>query len=321
VQRSHLCWKEKRLFGLVFLVASSRLLLCSRPTAGETGVAEAVRTQTTLEVLIIHKDWFEDDDAEELGTVLVQNTSLKELRLTGVAFTERGWRSIMEALKINRTLTQLQFHHEPRDNLIRFPMDNALAGILADMLFSNSSLEILSLSCCSVGALGWRAIANALKKNTSLEVLTILWDDSANAGALALAEALASTTSLRQLWLGKCDIGEQGALALGRAWGSNLALPLVLNVVVHGVVQGVMGVKQEADRVRGLILLDLFRIRKEQQLVTFGMAMIPRLGGGPGEETTSAESSSEACVFHLMDGDVFKLIGEAYGDYRNEASY
>jgi hypothetical protein len=53
--------------------------------------------------------------------------------------------------------------------------------------------------------------------------------------------------------------------------------------------------------------------------------IVKRLGGGPGEETTAATatatatatssgSESKVCVFHLMDGDVFKLIGEACGE-------
>jgi hypothetical protein len=184
------------------------------------------------------------------------------------------------------------------------------AEMVADMLVSNSSLKLLILGRCRVGALGSRATAHALKKNTSLEELFIAYDKVENTGAFALADALASTSSLKTLSLNGCEIVGHGALAIGRAWGSNLALPLD-----HDVVQGVEGARLEAARVRALILCG------RDKLVAFGMAMIPRLGGGPGGETTATAtattpgSESKASVFHLMDGDVFKLIGEAYGDY------
>jgi hypothetical protein len=45
------------------------------------------------------------------------------------------------------------------------------------------------------------------------------------------------------------------------------------------------------------------------------MAMLERLGGGTDEKARSTRSSREASAFHRMDKDVFKLVGEAYGDF------
>jgi hypothetical protein len=290
--------------GDVQLLLMTELDFVHRPAAGETGVAEALRNQTSLERLYIRGTWFRDDQGEELGAVLPL-TSLKELYLSEVNMGERGFKSISWALEINTTITHLYLEH--------IPLGLPCAEMLAEMLVSNSVLKVLTLDRCLVGALGSRATAHALKKNTSLEELLIANDKVENTGAFALADTLASTKSLKTLRLNGCEIVGQGALALGRAWGSNLALPLD-----RDVVQGVEGARQEAVRVRGL--------RRREQLVAFGMAMITRLGGGPGEETTttatatatatatSSGSESKMCVFHLMDGDVFKLIGEAYGD-------
>ena len=132
-----MCWKEERLKRDVRVLLMTELDFVHRPAAGEMGVAEALRNQTSLERLYIRGAWFRDDEGEELGAALAQNTSLKELYLSGVYIKERGFRSIMEALKINTTLTHLYLLHSffASDNLPR----------LADMLFANSSLELVIL--------------------------------------------------------------------------------------------------------------------------------------------------------------------------------
>jgi hypothetical protein len=293
--------------------AQAPLCFKERPAAGGAFVAEVLlRNQPAFNTsrLYITNSWFGDDQGEELAAALAQNTWLKELRLSRCRIGQRGFKSIAEALKINKTLTTLKL-----DNIV---MGLPCAEIMADMLVSNSSLELLSLTRCSVGDLGARAVAKALEINTSIRQLEIFDDAILDAGALSLADALASTTSLQEIDLNRCCIGQQGALALARAWGSNLALNLN-RFWVQGIDCSIdnaleEAARQEAARVRALIFC------RREKLVAFGMAMMPRLGGGPGEETTattaatatSSGSESKACVFHLMDGDVFKLIGEAY---------
>jgi hypothetical protein len=43
--------------------------------------------------------------------------------------------------------------------------------------------------------------------------------------------------------------------------------------------------------------------------------MLERLGGGTEAQAGSTGSSTGRSVFHRMNKDVFKLVGEAYGDY------
>jgi Ran GTPase-activating protein (RanGAP) involved in mRNA processing and transport len=132
-----LCWKEEGLKRDVRVLLMTELDFVHRPAAGEMGVAEALRNQTSLERLYIRGAWFRDDEGEELGAALAQNTSLKELYLSEVYIGERGFKNIFEALKINKTLTHLYMHHS-------FSFSDDLAR-LADMLVSNSSLELVIL--------------------------------------------------------------------------------------------------------------------------------------------------------------------------------
>ena len=67
--------------------------------------------------------------------------------------------------------------------------------------------------------------------------------------------------------------------------------------------------RAEAVRVRALVL------RRREQLLAFGMALLERLGGGTDEKARSTRSSTRRSAFHGMNKDVFKLVGEAYGHY------
>jgi Ran GTPase-activating protein (RanGAP) involved in mRNA processing and transport len=278
----------------------------NRPAAGAAGVAESVRSNPDFEELTIHGfGWFGEDEAEELAAALAHNTSLKKLEFSYCSFGRRGLRGITEALKTSTVIDRLV--------LCELPIGDAGAEHLADLLVSTSSLRVLSLMKCGVGQIGARVIADALKINSSLQTLNLGCNEIGDAGAAAIADALGTTTSLTRLDLDDCGIGEQGAVALGRAWGSNLAL------AVHALSKDFYldaypnsgGTWHEAVRVRALVL----RTRRREQLLAFGMAMLERLGGGTDEKARSTRSSKRRSAFHGMNKDVFKLVGEAYGDY------
>jgi hypothetical protein len=278
-----------------------------RPANGEMGVAESVRTNTGLKKLAIHGVWSGDDEAEELGAALADNTSLKMLVLSNLlescSLGARGLRGITEALKTSAIIERLAF--------VNIRLGDAGAEVLADLLVSTSSLTYLYMESCGVGEAGARSIADALKINSTLGVFQIRGNKIGDAGAAAIADALAKTTSLKNLDLFNCGTGEQGALALGRAIGSNLALPFDFFPFDFYLTtcSECDRLWNEAERVRAFVL------RKRELLLAFGMAMLERLGGGTEAQARSTRSSREASVFHKMNKDVFKLVGEAYGDY------
>jgi len=228
----------------------------------------------------------------------VSTSSLTSVAIELCGVGEVGARTIANALKINTTLEDF--------TISRNEIGDAGAAALAGALTVNSSLKMLFAYGCGIGAVGSRAIADALKINPSLQTLGLGGNDIGDAGAAALADALATTTSLTHLGLINCGIGEQGAVALGRAWGSNLALSMDF----HLNTQPKSGdSRDEAVRVRAFVL------RRRELLLAFGMAMLERLGGGPEEQAGSTIESTRRSVFHRMNKDVFKLVGEAYGHY------
>jgi len=280
-------------------LGGKRMFFNRRPAEGRTGVAESVRSNPVLEDLFIYNDWFGDDDAEELAAALAHKTSLISLVFSDCSFGERGLRVITEALKTNTVIEALLL----TDNL---RIGDAGAELLADLLVSTSSLMDITIQGCGVGEIGARVFADALKINTTLEAFRISGNKIGDAGAAAIADALATTTSLTDLNLGFCGIGKQGALALARAWGSNLALSMdfkLFTLPYYG------DTRIEAVRVRASVL------RRRELLLAFGMAMLERLGGGTDEQARSTTESTRMSAFHRMNKDVFKLVGEAYGDY------
>jgi hypothetical protein len=56
-------------------------------------------------------------------------------------------------------------------------------------------------------------------------------------------------------------------------------------------------------------------LRRRELLLAFGMAMLERLGGGTEGQAGSTRSSTRRSAYHGINKDVFKLVGEAYGDY------
>jgi len=60
---------------------------------------------------------------------------------------------------------------------------------------------------------------------------------------------------------------------------------------------------------------DLLLLLRRELLLAFGMAMIERLGDGIEVQAGSTTESTSMSAFHRMNKDVFKLVGEAYGDF------
>jgi len=278
----------------------------------------ALKVNTSLKKFGIMLGDIGNASGEAIAGALVANTSLKELSLTRCNLGAPALKAITNALTINKTIKSLIINYND--------IGDTGAQALADVLAVNTSLRALYATKCCIGAMGWRALANALMINSSLEGLGINDNKIGNSGAESLAKVLASTTSLKTLHVHGCGIVVAGmdvheTADVGRAWGSNLALSLNFpnfNFMLDSTNDST-AVWEEACRVRNFVL------RRREQLLTFGMATIQSPNPGLGrifegsEDESTLRSSGEdraACAFRFMGDDVFKLIGEAYGDYR-----
>ena len=123
-----------------------------------------------------------------------------------------GWHTSSRGMEILRrmsendpTLTQWSVRHQIGD---------AGAAALAEALKVNKSLTTLDFSQNSIGDAGAAAIAEALNMNKSLTTLYISRNSIGDAGAAAIAEALKVNKSLTTLNVSYNRIGDAGKAAL-----------------------------------------------------------------------------------------------------------
>ena len=288
------------------------LFKCGVGALGSRALADALETNTCLKTLGLAFSEIGDAGATALGHALASNSSLVEIYLDSCGIGSTGSRALADALETNTCLKTLRLDFSE--------IGDAGATALANALASNSSVFSIYLHSCGIGSTGSRALADALETNTCLKKFFFAHNDVGDAGATALAHAIASTTSLEILDLPGCDIGDYGMSALIEAWGTNLALPMWDQTQVSSATLevGQLGGSWSHDSIdRARCIRDAV-LRKQELLLAFGMAMVPRLGGGPEEQEHEQELTAtrwERSAFHYMDRDVFKVIGEAYGAY------
>ncbi len=183
---------------------------------GAAALAEALKSNTSLQSLNLGGKWIGDKGAEALAEALKSNTSLQSLNLYNNQIGAKGAAAFAEALKSNTSLQSLDLSYNQ--------IGDQGAAALAEALKSNTSLESLDLQHNKIGHQGAADFAETLKSNTSLQSLDLLENQIGAKGAAALVEVLKSNTSLQSLDLGNNKIGDQGAAALVEALKSNTSL-------------------------------------------------------------------------------------------------
>eukprot|EP00566_Odontella_aurita_P011166 CAMPEP_0113575360 /NCGR_PEP_ID=MMETSP0015_2-20120614/27650_1 /TAXON_ID=2838 /ORGANISM="Odontella" /LENGTH=411 /DNA_ID=CAMNT_0000478581 /DNA_START=42 /DNA_END=1277 /DNA_ORIENTATION=- /assembly_acc=CAM_ASM_000160 len=151
-----------------------------------------------------------------IAEALRGNTHLTLLLLRFNDIGDVGASALAETLKCNTTLAHLDLRHND--------IGSVGALELSEMLKSNTTLTYLSLEGNGIGNDGTSALAEALKSNTTLTVLSLNNNGIGNDGASVLAEMLKSNVSLIKLSLSYNDIGDDGASALVEALQSNATL-------------------------------------------------------------------------------------------------
>jgi Ran GTPase-activating protein (RanGAP) involved in mRNA processing and transport len=163
---------------------------------GIRALAEALQTNSTLQVLVLRNVDMIDEGATALAQALKSNLSaLQTLDLRSDGIWDRmvkvkGGEALAEALKTNATLQTLDLGGN------RILCEGAIA--LAKALKVNSSLHTLGLDGNKIGSMGAMALAEALEVNSALQALD-LGSNEIGTGVIALTEALKTNTTLQRL--------------------------------------------------------------------------------------------------------------------------
>lgn len=183
-------------------------------TEGAAAIANALRSNTSLESLSLRNNEIGSQGAAALSDALQHNSTLRRLDLSCNLIRNTGVIKIAKALSKNSTLKSLDVH----DNEI----DDGGGRALAEMLSVNNNLEYLALGDNFVGAAATKAIALSIAGNRSLRILSLYDNPIGPDGAFALAAALVSNIVLRELDVRQCFIGDSGVRAV---WSSLLNAP------------------------------------------------------------------------------------------------
>ena len=166
--------------------------------------------------LVLSRNSITDRGATTLVEMLKENRTLQQLNISSNYIGNGGAATLMEMLKENRTLQQL--------DVSDISITDGGAIVLAKMLKENRTLQQLDVSFNSIAGGGATALAERLKENRTLQQLNISFNSIGDGGASALAEMLKENRTLQQLDIGTNSIGDGGATALAEMLKENRTL-------------------------------------------------------------------------------------------------
>jgi len=125
----------------------------------------------------------DDYMAAVIAESLKANTTITSLNFNDNQISDYGARKLGEALAVNKTLKSLILNNN-------YGIGDSGIQAIAEGMKSNSTLENLSLWCCSLHDAGVQAIANAMASNTTMKALSIWGNELTDEGVIPLCEAL-----------------------------------------------------------------------------------------------------------------------------------
>ena len=216
-----------------------KLWLCnSNMKSSAFAVIQALSTISTLKYLNINNNQITEEAGEALASVVMHNTGLEELHLSGNNLGE-GMLIVAKALQHISKLKSLDLGNnniskEVSDELALAIKANeqleemrlygsslkASAIVLLQSLSTISTLKLLIISDNQITEEAGEALASVVMHNTGLEELH-LDGNSFGEGLFNVMKALQSITSLRKLYLGNSDISKKVSCELAVAIKSN----------------------------------------------------------------------------------------------------
>mmetsp|Transcript_2994 Transcript_2994/g.4277 ORF Transcript_2994/g.4277 Transcript_2994/m.4277 type:complete len:1133 (+) Transcript_2994:33-3431(+) len=188
---------------------------------GASAIANFLKTNATLEHLIIDKNYIGAEGAEYVAAALKKNKSLKTLSLDSNFILADGVHAIAEPLKFtNASLTELSLSF----NNLDYPGTSELA----DVILTNISLKKLKLGCCNMTRAGPGALIREFSSNRNLVELHLNGNKILEKDMDSLSIALETHPTLRILNMWACDIRDNQAAKLAHSLQQNIALRVLI---------------------------------------------------------------------------------------------
>ena len=218
---------------------------CGISEKGGKAIGDALMVNRSLQVLDLHDNLI-SADVVHIAESLKHNHSLLEIYLSNCGVSEKGGKSIGDALMVNRSLQVLDLC----GNQISVGVVH-----IAESLKCNHSLLLLNLICCGISKKGGKAISDVLMVNRSLQVLDLRLNPISTAVA-HIAESLKCNHSLLLLNLICCRISQEGGKAIGEALMVNRSLQ-VLDLQRNPISVGVVHIAESLKHNHSLLEINL----------------------------------------------------------------
>ncbi|KAK3272554.1 hypothetical protein CYMTET_19159, partial [Cymbomonas tetramitiformis] len=157
--------------------------------------------------------------AQALATTLSKAPDLRTLNLARNPLADVGCKRIVEALRANGMLTDL--------DLSLCQMGDNAATVLATVLPDNHAVQKLSLQYTTITS-GWKPLFQALVANYSLQIVDLSENRTIGKEDASMVASLAENFSIKSLDLTGCHLGEAGCKAVVHVLSQNSVLQTVL---------------------------------------------------------------------------------------------
>ena len=158
-------------------------------------------------------------DTDELGDMLLQNNTLKELKLSKCSLQGKNFVVFFNSIRLDAPLTYL--------NLSYNNIGDKGASLLGSAIKWNTVLVYLDISWNSIRVEGARVLAEGLKMNTRLREVNISWNGLLDNGIASMQDALSCNQTLKVLDISSNCISNKGVASIAKFLRTNKCLEIL----------------------------------------------------------------------------------------------
>jgi Ran GTPase-activating protein (RanGAP) involved in mRNA processing and transport len=256
----------KRSFALCTLSVSE----CELQDAGLIEVISALRSNSSVEILIMESNVFGDSATKSMSEYLASdNCSLKHLNAKGNVL---DLSILINGILPNKSLQELKLSGI---NLSSLQKVDGLASAI-----QGSSIKSLEIDQCSIGDEEFQLLASLFGKTSKLRCISMMSNEFSHFGLASIAEELAQNTSIEMLVISHNHIGNEGMRLIGEILKSNCTLAYLYIADCHvsqltGLVEGLKMnsslhlLDLNANDLAGSCIADICQIIRENKSLTF----------------------------------------------------